>query len=297
MLSLCLSLLAPASALVASAPSTSHRCAAPAASRSSQPVARASSRREALSLGAAAAALLVAAPPRAAFASQDPNDMGRFKKGLEGVNYLLDNWDKETTECTTEGEAKCKDTPDKVRFYFGLRTVDHPLFALDKLFAKAQDKLPDDVDFETWIQATEDLASQIAKINELAYTCVFCPAHATAPPLPPQCGGGCASDRLACGNCMRAQVLFWRVQPGRWQGACPQVPAPDPGAGDKVQILTGDDRGAAEDLIELGARLSPPPLNGHSSVACCSRRLVVGAPRRWPGQFSHLSCCLRCAMP
>ena len=175
MISLCL-LLAPASALVARAPSMPHRCT-PAASRSCHLVA--SSRREVLSFGAAAAAFLAAAPPRAAFASQDPNDLSRFKRALEGVNYLLNNWDKETTECETSGNGVCKDTPDKVRFYFGLRTTDHPLFGLDKLYAKAQDKLPDDVDFEAWIQATEDLASQIAKINELAYTCVCC-----APPVP-----------------------------------------------------------------------------------------------------------------
>ena len=135
-------------------------------------VARAS-RREALSLGAAAAAFVVAgAPPRAAFASLDPGDMNRFKKALVGVDYLLDNWDKETTECKVGGEGVCTDQPDKVRFYFGLRTTDHPLFGLDKLYAKAQTKLPDDVDFEAWIEATEGLASQIAKINELAYTCV-----------------------------------------------------------------------------------------------------------------------------
>ena len=184
MISLCLALVAPASALVASAPSTLHRCSP--AWRSGQPVARVSSRREALSLGAAAA-FLVAAPPRAAFASLDPNDMTRFRKALDGVNYLLDNWDTETTECTTGGEGKCTDQPDKVRYYFGLRTTDHPLFQLDKLYAKAQDRLPDDADFEAWIEATEGLASQIAKINELAYT-YAAPIRATdpAPPCPLQ---------------------------------------------------------------------------------------------------------------
>ena len=130
------------------------------------------SRREALSIGAAAAAFVVASPPRAAFASLDPNDMSRFKKALEGVNYLLDNWEQETTECTKQagGTNECTDQPDKVRYYVGLRTTDHPLFQLDKLYAKAQTKLPDDADFEEWIEATEGLASQIAKINELAYT-------------------------------------------------------------------------------------------------------------------------------
>lgn len=137
--------------------------------RSTAPVAIA--RREAIG-AAAALGLGFVASPRAAYASLDPNDMSRFTKALEGVNFLLDNWDKETQDCTS-GNGVCVDSPDKVRYYFGLRTTDHPLFQLDKLFNKAQGKLPDDVDFEAWIEATEGLASQIAKINELAYTSSF----------------------------------------------------------------------------------------------------------------------------
>jgi len=130
------------------------------------------SRRQAVGLGAAAGAF-IASTPLAAHASMDPNDMSRFKKALKGVDFLLANWEQETQECTSKGEGICSDSPDKVRYYFGLRTTDHPLFQLDKLYAKAQDKLPDDVDFEQWIEATESLASQIAKINELAYTSSF----------------------------------------------------------------------------------------------------------------------------
>jgi Ca2+ transporting ATPase len=107
--------------------------------------------------------------------------MSRFKKALVSVNYLLDNWEVETTECKAQsgGSGECTDQPDKVRYYFGLRTTDHPLFQLDKLYAKAQAKLPEDADFEEWIEATEGLASQIAKINELAYTCAA-PARCSA---------------------------------------------------------------------------------------------------------------------
>lgn len=130
------------------------------------------SRRHAIGLGMAAGSF-IGSSPLAAHASLDPSDMSRFKKALTGVNYLLANWEQETQECTTSGQGICTDSPDKVRYYFGLRTTDHPLFQLDKLYAKAQNKLPDDVDFEQWIEATEGLASQIAKINELAYTSSF----------------------------------------------------------------------------------------------------------------------------
>ena len=138
--------------------------------RSSAPVATLGRRQ---AVGAALGLGFVVVSPPAAFASLDPNDMTRFKKALTGVNYLLDNWEVETQECTATGNGVCTDSPDKVRYYFGLRTTDHPLFQLDKLYAKAQQKLPDDVDFDQWIEATEGLQSQIAKINELAYTSSF----------------------------------------------------------------------------------------------------------------------------
>ena len=60
-----------------------------------------------------------------------------------------------------------------VRYFVGLRTTDHPLFQVDKLLTKAQQKLPDDVDIEKWIDSVEGLNSHLAKINELAYTSSF----------------------------------------------------------------------------------------------------------------------------
>ena len=234
------------------------------------------SRREALSIGAAAAAFVVASPPRAAFASLDPNDMSRFKKALDGVNYLLDNWEQETTECTKQagGGGECTDQPDKVRYYMGLRTTDHPLFQLDKLYAKAQTKLPDDADFEEWIEATEGLASQIAKINELAYTCAA-PGRALLPiPLTTR-----ALETDARKNSCSKQVLVRRVQPRRWQGAGPQVPPPLPRAGNKVQGFARDHHQAAE---ALGARTArgggrrDRGLRGPCAVATTRRR-----PARW----------------
>ena len=48
-----------------------------------------------------------------------------------------------------------------------------PCLQVDKLLNEAQDKLPDDVDFEEWIAAVEGLQSAIAKVNELSYTASF----------------------------------------------------------------------------------------------------------------------------
>ena len=124
------------------------------------------SRRDVLGLGAAVGAFVATRPLVAAAA--DAGDLSRLKKGLDSVQYLLDNWDTETVD-PNSGE----DSPDRVRFYVGLRTTDHPLFQVDKLLIKAQKELPDDVDFEVWIDSVEGLNSHIAKINELAYTSSF----------------------------------------------------------------------------------------------------------------------------
>ena len=104
-------------------------------------------RRQALAVGAASGLALL---PCGAHAAQDPEDLQRLRKGLESVQYLLDNWEKETVDPIT-GD----DSPDRVRFYLGLRTTDHPLFQVDKLLTKAQKKLSDDVDIEEWIDAVE----------------------------------------------------------------------------------------------------------------------------------------------
>ena len=51
---------------------------------------------------AAAAAFSVALNPNAAFAATKPPteaDLARIKKGYDGIEYLLANWEKETTVC------------------------------------------------------------------------------------------------------------------------------------------------------------------------------------------------------
>ena len=53
------------------------------------------SRREALA-GAAAGAFFAASPLAAV--AVDVNDLTRLNKGLEQVQFLLDNWDKETVD-------------------------------------------------------------------------------------------------------------------------------------------------------------------------------------------------------
>ena len=88
-------------------------------------------------------------------------------KGLKEVQFLLDNWSKETTN-PTSGEMD----PDRVRLYLGLRTTSSPLFQFEKLLKAAVNEIPDDR-FEDWIAASEGYSSAVAKVNELAFTSSF----------------------------------------------------------------------------------------------------------------------------
>eukprot|EP00968_Pinguiococcus_pyrenoidosus_P026836 scaffold7340_cov266-Pinguiococcus_pyrenoidosus.AAC.2 len=62
-----------------------------------------------------------------ALAAGDIGDFSRLKKGIDGLNYLLDNWVKETTVCNPE----CNRSPDSVRFYLGRRSTEHPLYKIE----------------------------------------------------------------------------------------------------------------------------------------------------------------------
>ena len=125
-------------------------------------------RRAAFALGAQTlTAALLARPGVARAEGQDPKDFARVGKGLKEVQFLLDNWSKETTN-PTSGEMD----PDRVRLYLGLRTTSSPLFQFEKLLKAAVNEIPDDR-FEDWIAASEGYSSAVAKVNELAFTSSF----------------------------------------------------------------------------------------------------------------------------
>jgi len=125
-------------------------------------------RRAAFALGAQTlTAALLARPGVARAEGQDPQDFARVGKGLKEVQFLLDNWSKETTN-PTSGEMD----PDRVRLYLGLRTTSSPLFQFEKLLKAAVNEIPDDR-FEDWIAASEGYSSAVAKVNELAFTSSF----------------------------------------------------------------------------------------------------------------------------
>uniref|UniRef100_A0A7S2AT79 Uncharacterized protein n=1 Tax=Octactis speculum TaxID=3111310 RepID=A0A7S2AT79_9STRA len=108
-------------------------------------------------------------PAHARGGPASPAELARLRKGLDGLDYFLENFDKETTVCKPE----CARNPDAIRVYLGLRSTTHPLYQAEKILVKAQDNLDDDEDPEAFISATEAWNGAVAESNSLAYTSSF----------------------------------------------------------------------------------------------------------------------------
>jgi hypothetical protein len=126
--------------------------------------------------GVSFAALLGGPQQPALAAGETPptkEELDRIKTGYEGLRYLLDNWDKETTVCRENG-GECKRNADKVRKYLGLRSTTDPLFQIEKVFGKV--KYMDNVDFDKlddFYQATEDWNTAQNMSNSMAFISQF----------------------------------------------------------------------------------------------------------------------------
>ena len=109
-----------------------------------------------------AALLLATSHPTALTAAPPPTslELARLSFGLARIDYLLDNWDKETTVCnsmsagglsadldkqvaTTQNAGKCSKTPLVVQKYIGAASTLDPLFKADKLMIRAQPLVPE----------------------------------------------------------------------------------------------------------------------------------------------------------
>ena len=79
-------------------------------------------------------------------------DKKKIVEGYKGLEYLLANWEKETTVCGRFdnpyiGDGKgCERTPEKVMSYLGYKSMEHPLYRVDKTLIRMQ-RLTDDPDF------------------------------------------------------------------------------------------------------------------------------------------------------
>lgn len=119
-----------------------------------------SARRNLLKFGLATAVTTATLPLSANAASNVPTqeELDRIKTGYNGLVYLLDNFETETTVCRENG-GECKRDAEPVRKYLGLRSTTDPLFQIEKVFAKVKNMDIDPDKLDTFFEATEDYNS------------------------------------------------------------------------------------------------------------------------------------------
>ena len=113
------------------------------------------------------ALLLVGGTPNPAFAAKDEllGDKEKIRAGYKRLNYLVDNWDKETTDCKTKTQyssasSECERTPLVVQYYLGYRSTEDPLFRADKTMRRLEVLVPTGAEVD-YLEAME-------KFNEKA---------------------------------------------------------------------------------------------------------------------------------
>lgn len=135
-------------------------------------------RREAFATAASAfglSSLIAQQLPSVAVAASGgptPEELERIKVGMKQINYLLDNFDQETTVCRENG-GECKRNADAVRRALGLRATNDPLFQIDKVFAKVKDLDLDGDKLEGFFEASEDWNSALNMSNSMAFISQF----------------------------------------------------------------------------------------------------------------------------
>lgn len=117
-----------------------------------------SSRRDWITSSLAITTTLVSSPNPSFAAGKPPtaDDLNRIKVGYQNIQYLLDNFEKETTVCLTDGGRECKRDAEPVRRYLGLRSTKDVLFQIEKVFDKVKYMDIDPDKIEDFFQATED---------------------------------------------------------------------------------------------------------------------------------------------
>ena len=84
-------------------------------------------------------------PAFAAAMSQEEIDRTNVIKGYLRLQYLLDNWEKETTVCGMGGdslEVRCDRTPLKVMEYMGYKSTKDPLYKAEKTLRRLYENAP-----------------------------------------------------------------------------------------------------------------------------------------------------------
>jgi len=109
--------------------------------------------------------------PTSAFASPE-KDKENLISGYQRLNYLLDNWEKETTVCKTGQETTfgdvCERTPIKVQDYLGYKSMNDPLFKADATMLRLKNLVPPDLE-EEFYEAIDIYSQNAEEANGMAF--------------------------------------------------------------------------------------------------------------------------------
>ncbi|KAL9186158.1 hypothetical protein ACHAXT_005396 [Thalassiosira profunda] len=162
-----LRLVAAASAVAACA-----AWVAPGANPPPRPEAVAHGRRDFLTRLVVGSAALASSPTVASAASQEQKDKENIVKGYNRLQYLLDNWEEETTVCKTGQETtfgdKCERTPIKVMEYLGFKSTTDPLYLADKTMMRLKDSVPGDREVDFY-EAIDAFSQNAEEANSMAF--------------------------------------------------------------------------------------------------------------------------------
>lgn len=126
-------------------------------------------------------------------------DMLKLKIGLKGLDYLLENWENETTKCnfaqldrallakdrkadlleaaTTNALfdkdnkymiIKCKRNPGAIKEYLGLASTEDPLYRAPDMIKRCR-KLVSDENIEAYVEAEEAFSQLISSAGSMTY--------------------------------------------------------------------------------------------------------------------------------
>ncbi len=101
-----------------------------------------------------------------------PEEKQRIAIGYKQVEYLLNNFDQETTVCRDNG-GQCKRDADAIRRALGLRSTTDPLFQVDKVLAKVKNLDLDPDQLEAFFEASEEFNSALNMSNSMAFVSQF----------------------------------------------------------------------------------------------------------------------------
>ena len=123
-------------------------------------------------LGIIGSTMMMVPSPSFAAASQEQKDKENIVKGYQRLQYLLDNWEAETTVCKTGQETtfgdRCERNPMKVMDYLGFKSTNDPLFKADKAMMRLKPLVPNDREID-FFEAVERYGENAEEASGMAF--------------------------------------------------------------------------------------------------------------------------------